>query len=72
MENKSIMQQHVYLVFPSNGGTATEHHVHRAAVEESGVLALYATDEAGNDTLIHAFNKNVWQEVKRMHAVKNA
>ncbi len=56
----------VYLVFPPGGGTATKHQVNRIAVEESGALALYVNDASGNEICIHAFNRNSWQEVKRI------
>jgi hypothetical protein len=65
-------QKYVYLVFPANGKSATEHQANAAVVEESGVLALYASDEAGNNNLIHAFNANAWREVQRKHPVENA
>lgn len=53
-----------YIVFFSNGDTATHHSAHKATVETSGVLALYGVDESGADVLLTAFNPTVWREVR--------
>lgn len=58
-----------YLVYPANGDAATQYQVCKAVIEPSGVLALYAIDQAGIDILVHAFNANAWRELKRMPAL---
>ena len=54
-------QKYVYLVFPANGKSATEHQATRAAVEPSGALALYGE----GDELIQAFAAGSWQSMSR-------